>query len=105
VGDLEAPDGEVTRWCTAGHSFSAESMLELQSDSVETALWTSCACSRSGPTRCAGSRTTSARAATSSGAGFELRAREVSDRAEVLRHAIARSHGVAAPVDKADVTT
>ena len=37
----EQADGDLARFrCHVGHSFSAESMLELQSDSVETALWT-----------------------------------------------------------------
>jgi two-component system, chemotaxis family, protein-glutamate methylesterase/glutaminase len=103
----EAPDGEVARFrCNVGHSFSAESMLELQSDSVETALWTALRVLEERADllrRLADHQRESGN--EFSARGFELRAREVSDRAEVLRHAIARSHGVAAPVDKADVTT
>ena len=100
----ELADGELTRFrCHVGHSFSAESMLELQSDSVETALWTALRVLEERADllrRLAGRQ--HERGHEFSAKGFERRAREVSERAEVLREAISR--GEAAPADEAEVT-
>jgi len=88
----EEADGELTRFrCHVGHSYSAESMLELQSDSVETALWTALRVleDRAELLRRL-SRRQRQRGNEISARGFEQRAAEVSARAGVLRQAIDR---------------
>ena len=99
----EVTDGELTRFrCHVGHSFSAESMLEMQSDSVETALWTALRVLEeradllrrlAGRQRDSGNEYAARR--------FERWAREVSDRVEMLRDAIDR--GEATDPDEAEV--
>jgi two-component system chemotaxis response regulator CheB len=100
----EEADGELTRFrCHVGHSYSAESMLELQSDSVETALWTAL---RVLQERTDLLRRLAARQRKSgndfSARSFERRAEEVADRAGVLRQAIA--HGEATVAQEAGAT-
>jgi two-component system chemotaxis response regulator CheB len=100
----ELADGELTRFrCHVGHSFSAESMLELQSDSVETALWTALRVleERADLLRRLARRERQ-RGHEFSAKGFDRRAREVSERAQVLREAIGR--GEARAADEAEVT-
>jgi two-component system, chemotaxis family, protein-glutamate methylesterase/glutaminase len=100
----ELADGELTRFrCHVGHSFSAESMLELQSDSVETALWTALRVleERADLLRRLARRERK-RGHEFSAKGFDRRARKVSERAKVLREAIGRDEARAA--DEAEVT-
>jgi two-component system, chemotaxis family, protein-glutamate methylesterase/glutaminase len=100
----ELADGELTRFrCHVGHAFSAESMLELQSDWVETALWTALRVleERADLLRRLASRQRD-RGSSFSAQGFVRRAREVTEQAEVLRAAIGRGEATAA--DKAEVT-
>jgi two-component system, chemotaxis family, protein-glutamate methylesterase/glutaminase len=100
----ELADGELTRFrCHVGHAFSAESMLELQSDWVETALWTALRVleERADLLRRLARRQRD-RGSSFSAQGFVRRAREVTEQAEVLRAAIGRGEATAA--DKAEVT-
>jgi two-component system chemotaxis response regulator CheB len=86
-------DGELTRFrCHVGHSYSAESMLEMQSDSVETALWTALRVleERAELLRRMAARQLE-RGNEISARSFERRAADVSSRAEVLRDAV--GHG------------
>jgi two-component system, chemotaxis family, protein-glutamate methylesterase/glutaminase len=88
----EVTDGDLTRFrCHVGHSYSAESMLEMQSDSVETALWTAL---RVLEERAQLLRRMSSRQAESgneiTARRFDRQAEEAADRAQILRDAIAR---------------
>lgn len=93
----EQADGDLTRFrCHVGHSFSAESMMELQSDSVETALWTALRVLEERADllrRLAGRQ--HGRGNEMSAATFARRATEVADRAGILRSAIDRGEGAA----------
>ena len=93
----EQADGGLARFrCHVGHSFSAESMLELQSDSVETALWTALRVLEERADllrRLAGRQY--GRGNKMSAGNFDRRAAEVADRAEILRSALDRGEAAA----------
>lgn len=87
----EEADGELLRFRShVGHSFSSESMLDLQSDSVETALWTALRVleERAELLRQLARRQRE-RGSEYVARGFERRAERVTTRADVLRQAIA----------------
>jgi two-component system chemotaxis response regulator CheB len=99
----EEDDGELVRFrCHVGHSFSVDSMLELQSDSVETALWTALRVleERGQLMRRLGERQ-GERGNEISARSFRRRAEEVGDRAAILRRAIERPEAV--PPDEAEM--
>jgi two-component system, chemotaxis family, protein-glutamate methylesterase/glutaminase len=100
----EDDDGELVRFrCHGGHSFSVDSMLELQSDSVGTALWTALrVLEERGQLLRRLAHRQGEHGNEISERSFRRRAEEVSERAEILRRAIGRSE--AAPPDEAEVT-
>jgi two-component system chemotaxis response regulator CheB len=77
--------------CHVGHSYSAESMLELHGDSVETALWTALRVLEERTHFLDGLADRQRKRGNEYAArGFDRRARAVGHRAEILRRAIAR---------------
>jgi two-component system chemotaxis response regulator CheB len=100
----EDEDGELVRFsCHVGHSFSVDSMLELQSDSVETALWTALRVleERGQLLRRLAERQAEMGNEISS-RSFRRRADKVGDRSAILQRAIERSEPV--PASDAEVT-
>ncbi|MFL5877553.1 MAG: chemotaxis protein CheB [Solirubrobacteraceae bacterium] len=84
--------GDLLRFrCHVGHSYSAESMLELQGDSVETALWTALRVLQERMHFLDGLANRQRKRGNQYAArGFDRRARAVQQRVEILRRAIAR---------------
>jgi two-component system, chemotaxis family, protein-glutamate methylesterase/glutaminase len=93
----EDGEGDLLRFrCHVGHSFSAESMLELQGDSVETALWTALRVLEERMHFLDGLAERQRKRGNEYAArGFDRRARGVGQRVEILRRAIARGEALA----------
>jgi two-component system chemotaxis response regulator CheB len=96
--------GDLLRFrCHAGHSYSAESMLELHGDSVETAMWTALRVLEERKHFLDGLADRQRRRGNEYAArGFDRRARGVEQRVDVLRRAIA--HGETA-ADQSEVAS
>jgi len=88
----EDGQGDLLRFrCHVGHSYSAESMLELQGDSVETAMWTALRVLQERMHFLDGlADRQRSRGNEYAARGFDRRARGVEQRVEILRRAIAR---------------
>jgi two-component system, chemotaxis family, protein-glutamate methylesterase/glutaminase len=88
----EDGQGDLLRFrCHVGHSYSAESMLELHGDSVETALWTALRVLEERMHFLDGLATRQRRRGSEYAArSLDRRARGVEQRVEILRRAIAR---------------
>jgi two-component system, chemotaxis family, protein-glutamate methylesterase/glutaminase len=88
----EEGQGDLLRFsCHVGHSYSAESMLELHGDSVETALWTALRVLEERMHFLTGLANRQRKRGNEYAArGFDRRAQAVQQRVEILRRAIAR---------------
>jgi two-component system, chemotaxis family, protein-glutamate methylesterase/glutaminase len=88
----EDGQGDLLRFrCHVGHSYSAESMLELHGDSVETALWTALRVLEERMHFLDGLADRQRKRGNDYAArGFDRQARAVVQRVEILRRAIAR---------------
>lgn len=100
----EDGEGDLLRFrCHVGHSFSAESMLELHGDSVETALWTALRVLEERMHFLDGlAQRQRKRGNEYAARGFDRRARGVEHRVEILRRAIARGE---TPADQSEVAS
>src|SRR5262249_42593455 len=102
----ELHDGEMMRFrCRVGHSYTAEGLLAVQSDVLDTALWSAY---RALEENASLARRLAKRAKENQGSQilikrFEQRAEDAQEQAELIKKLL-QSGELAEPVEKADVT-